>query len=317
MRIIDAHMHVGLAGFDGPALIRAMEAKGIDQSWLLTWEEVNPPVPSLHLDLPPDPILEVCAAHPGRLVPFYAPDPSRKGLRDRFMKYRDLGVRGCGELKVSMEWKDPELTGYLDLVSEFGWPLVFHMENPRMQYLQEGEGLVEWGLERLLNDKYNGVARYYLNRLADRTGILKKKIGRNLVEFPGILFDVEGLERRLVQYPELRFIGHGPDFWNHIGAKQHPRFIHQKGRIGEFGIIDRLLEHYDNLFCDISGHSGFNALKRDPEKAKIFLQKHASKVLYGTDNTRLPLMELLRSIKLGSETMNRILHSNAQRVLEG
>ena len=315
MKVIDAHMHVGLAGFDGPALVRAMDAKGIDQSWLLTWEEINPPVPSLHMDLLPEPMLEVCAADPGRLVPFYAPDPARKGMRERFMSYRDLGIRGCGELKVSREWKDPELTGYLKLVSEFGWPLVFHMENPRLHYMQEREGFAEWMLERLLNDKFNGVTRYYLNRFAESTGILKKKIRRNQVEFPGILFDVEGLERRLHQYPDIRFIGHGPDFWNHISMNQHPRFIHQKGRIGQFGIIDRLLEQYDNLFCDISGHSGFNALKRDQAKARIFLQKHASKVLYGTDNTRLPLMELLRSFKLGSETMVRILYKNAQAVL--
>lgn len=317
MKIIDAHMHVGLAGFDGPALVRAMDEKGIDQSWLLTWEERFPPVPALHMDLPAESVLEVCAAHPGRLIPFYAPDPSRDGLREWFERYRDLGIRGCGELKVSREWSDPELTGYLELVSEFGWPLVFHMEIPRMQYLQEREGFGEWMLERLLNDKFNGVTRYYLHRFAESTGILKKKIRRNQVAFPGILFDVEGLERRILQFPGIRFVGHGPDFWNLIGTDRHPRFIHQKGRIGEFGIIDRLLEQYGNLFCDISGHSGFNALKRDPKKAKTFLQKHASKILYGTDNTRLPFMELLRSFRLDSDTTARILYKNAQRVLEG
>ncbi|MGW8314433.1 MAG: amidohydrolase family protein [Bacteroidales bacterium] len=317
MKIIDAHMHVGLAGFDGPALIRAMEEKGVAQTWLLTWEELDPPVPSVHMDLPTDPMLELYAAYPDRLVPFYAPDPSREGLRERFEQFRELGIRGCGELKVSRNWADPLLTGYLELVSEFGWPLIFHMEDPRMQYIQEKEGYGEWVLERLLNDKFNGVSRYYLNRFSRGTGILKKKIGRNQVRFPGILSDVEGLEQRLRQYPAIRFIGHGPDFWNRIAVDQDSRYIHQRGRIRAFGVIDRLLEQYDNLFCDISGHSGFNALNRDKEKAKIFLQKHTSKVLYGTDNTRLPLMDLLHSFRLGNDIMDRILYRNAQRVLGG
>jgi len=315
VKIIDAHMHAGLAGFDGPALVRAMEEKGIERTWLLTWEELDPPVPSLHMDLLPEPVLEICSNFPGRFVPFYAPDPSREGLRQRFEQFRELGIKGCGELKISREWSDPVLTGYLDLVREFGWPLIFHMENPRMHYIQEREGRADWLLERLMNDKFNGVSRYYLNRISRRTGFLKNKITRNLVRFPGILYDLEGLEQRLQQYPEIRFIGHGPDFWSRISRDPDPRYIHPRGRIRAFGVIDRLLEQYDNLFCDISGHSGFNALKRDEEKAKIFLQKHASKVLYGTDNTRLPLMGLLWSFRLGEESMARILHRNAERVL--
>lgn len=315
MRIIDAHMHVGLSGFDVPTLIRSMDEKGIDQSWLLTWEELEPPVTSLHMELGPEPLLDACAAYPDRLVPLYAPDPSRPGLGEWFRQFRERGIRGCGELKVSRRWSDPLLTPYLELVDAYRWPLIFHMEEPRMQYLREGDGFGEWILERLMNDKYNGIPRYYLTRMAASTGILKKKIRRNQVPFPGILYDFDGLEARLQQFAGIRFIAHGPDFWNHIGNETSPRYIHQKGRFREFGIIDRLLERHENLFCDISGHSGFNALKRDPGKARLFLQKHATRVLYGTDNTRLPLMELLHSMKLGEETMQRILHGNALRVM--
>lgn len=184
-----------------------------------------------------------------------------------------------------------------------------------MHYLQEKEGFFQWILERLMNDKFNGVSRYYLQKFAERTGILKGKIRRNLVPFPGILYDFAALEQRITQYPGIRFVGHGPDFWNHIGSSRHPRYIHQKGPIGEFGIIDRLLERYENLFCDISGTSGYNALKRDPEKSRVFLQKHVSKILYGTDNTRLPLLELLQSMKLEKRQMELILQENALKVL--
>jgi predicted TIM-barrel fold metal-dependent hydrolase len=65
----------------------------------------------------------------------------------------------------------------------------------------------------------------------------------------------------------------------------------------------------------ISGTSGYNALNRDREQSRIFLQKHKRKVLYGTDNTRFPLQQLLKSLKLGKEVLENIMHRNATRVL--
>ena len=184
-----------------------------------------------------------------------------------------------------------------------------------MQYIRNREGFFQWVFERLMNDKFNGVSRYYITRLAERTGILKRKIRKNQVQFPGILFDFAALERRIRQFPGIRFIGHGPDFWNNISQSQDPKYVHQKGSIEEFGIIDRLLEVYDNFYCDISGTSGYNALTRDPKKGQIFVQKHAGKILYGTDNTRYPLLELLKSMKLTKEQLDRILFKNAELVL--
>ena len=315
MKIIDAHMHIGLAGYDAKTIIQSMDKQGIDQTWLLTWEELAPPVKQLHIDLLPEPLLEAYHNYPDRFVPFYAPDPARHHLQEHFTRYLDQGIRGCGELKVSMKWEDPSVEKYLEMVGEMDLPLVFHMENPRMHYLQEREGFFDWAMERLMNDKFNGISRYYLNHLADATGILKKKIRRNLVHFPGILFDFDALEKRIRQFPGIRFIAHGPDFWNQMGTQRQEKYIHQRGAIGQFGIIDRLLEEYGNLYCDISGHSGFNALKRDPEKARKFLLKHTGKILYGTDNTGLPLMELVHSMKLGKEPMERLLWKNATAVL--
>lgn len=316
MRVIDAHMHVDLAGYDTRSIINAMDRKGISTSWLLTWEELHPAIPALHMDLLPEPILEACSQFPDRFVPFYAPDPAAPRLEQQFESFHARGIRGCGELKVSRKWEDPVIEHYLQLVQKQGLALIFHMENPRKQYIQEREGFLQWVLERLLNDKYNGVSRYYITRFAEQTGILKKKIRRNQVDFPGILYDFASLEERIQQFPAIRFIGHGPDFWNHISNFQHPKYIHQRGSIKEFGVIDRLLEAYENLYCDISGTSGYNAMKRDPRQSRNFLQKHASKILFGTDNTTYPLRELLDSMKLGNAQMEMILHKNAEKVLD-
>jgi predicted TIM-barrel fold metal-dependent hydrolase len=316
MRMIDSHMHLGLAGYDTGAILRNMDRKGIEMSWLLTWEEVDPPLKELHIGLPPGPALEACLKYPDRFVPFYAPDPAVPDPEKVMKQYAAQGIRGCGELKVSLRWEDPLIERYLEIVQDHGYPLVFHMEKPRYQYIQPKEGFFQWMLERLLNDKFNGVSRYYLNRLAETTGILKKRIERNRAYFPGILFDFAFLEKRVARFPGVRFIGHGPDFWNHISDTLDPRYIHQKGPVRQFGIIDHLLETYPNFYCDISGVSGFNALDRDHGMAGSFLRKHADKILYGTDNTGLPLLELLHSLKPGKEKMARILYGNAIRMLE-
>jgi predicted TIM-barrel fold metal-dependent hydrolase len=57
-------------------------------------------------------------------------------------------------------------------------------------------------------------------------------------------------------------------------------------------------------------------LKRDPGQARKFLLKHAAKILYGSDNTGLPLMELVHSMKLGKESMEQLLWKNATAVLQ-
>ena len=308
-------MHVGLAGFDTESIIRSMDRKGIDQSWLLTWEEINPPLPGLHMDLLPEPMLEAKDRYPDRFVPFYAPDPATENLKELFNRYQELGIRGCAELKVSRTWEDPLIESYLEIVQQYALPLVFHMENPRMLYIQKKGRTLQLPLEGLLNDRFNGLSRYYINQLTQRTGILKKRINQNQEYFPGILFDFAFLEKRILQFPGVKFIGHGPDYWNNISSFQHQKYIHQKGSIQTFGIIDRLLEEHDNFFCDISGTSGYNAMNRDRTQAKIFLQKHAAKILYGTDNTLFPLLELLHSMDLGKESLERILYKNALDIL--
>lgn len=316
MKIIDSHMHLGLENFDADRIIREMDRKKVDQSWLLSWEELEPPVPELHLDLPVEALLEAAEAYPGRLLPFYAPDPSRENVTEHFKNFLLKGIRGCAELKVSLDWDDILLDSYLTLIDQHKLPLVFHMEDAYPYYRKKNKSRPEWVFERLINDKYNGVSRYYLERFASSTGIFRKKIEENRVNFPGILGSFSALEKRISEFPGIRFIGHGPHFWNNISSTLHPKYIHQKGDIAEFGIIDGLLERYDNFYCDLSGTSGFNAMNRDKDKSKLFLQKHASKLLYGTDNTSFPLLELIESLNPGKENTGAILSGNALKVLD-
>jgi predicted TIM-barrel fold metal-dependent hydrolase len=125
-------------------------------------------------------------------------------------------------------------------------------------------------------------------------------------------------------YSKTIFIMHGPGWWRHIsadpGSEPYP-----KGRVKPHGLADRLLEHA-NVYADVSATSGLNALQRDKEYAKEFLERHRSKILYGTDFPcidglggqygvdRLHL-DLLESLGLNEETLRCITFRNAERLL--
>ena len=117
------------------------------------------------------------------------------------------------------------------------------------------------------------------------------------------------------KHPNIKFIGHGPFFWNNIAKYQSEKYIHQKGKIKEWGIIDNLLAENDNFYCDISGTSGFNALTRDKRNGKLFIEKHHSKLIFGTDNTNYDFDEMLKSYSLSKDKLENIYYKNAEKVI--
>ena len=202
MKLIDSHMHVDLAGFDVKMIIESMDRNGVEISWLLTWEELDPPIQGLHMDLLPEPVLEAFTRHPGRFIPFYAPDPATDKLEERIIKYKDQGIRGCGELKVSRKWEDPLIESYLQIVQQHHSVVVFHMENPRQQYLPENDGYFQWLMERLLNDKYNGVSRYYISNFAEIGIELQTDKQETALQVSFILEETDGEKwEQLKSYP--------------------------------------------------------------------------------------------------------------------
>ena len=141
-------------------------------------------------------------------------------------------------------------------------------------------------------------------------------IERKSAYFPGYLFDFENLEKRLAQFPRQIFIGHGPHFWNNISQDILMQRFYQRGPIKQLGIIDLLLEHYDNFYCDVSGRAAYIALTRDEAISRAFLTRHSHKILYGTDNFHPGKMErLLSSFDLPPEKCNRIFYENASMII--
>lgn len=315
MKKIDGHFHVNFWGFTAKEIVEYLDRKKIEKCWLLSWEEKNPPIPNLYKHLSVDDIIEAYEKYPNRIVPFYAPDPGSEDIRENLKKYIKKGVKGCGELKVTYKWEDPLMEKYLKILAELDLPLVFHMEAPREQYIKVSDNKMEKLLEQLLNGAFNGLAKYYLTKVSKIVPFASGKISKGQSFFPGYLYDFATLEKMIKTHPNIKFIGHGPYYWNNIAKYQSEKYIHQKGKIKEWGIIDNLLEKNDNFYCDISGKSGFNALTRDKRNGKLFIEKHHSKLIFGTDNTNYDFDEMLKSYSLSKDKLENIYYKNAEKVI--
>lgn len=138
--------------------------------------------------------------------------------------------------------------------------------------------------------------------------------------------DIKALEHVLEEIQDTIFILHGPGWWKHISAKVDEQEVYPRGKVIPGGLVERLLEKYDNLYADISAYSGYNALERDPGYAKEFLERFADKILFGTDFPCIAAdgsqfgpnrshIELLERLRVDSEAMQKILHKNALKIL--
>ncbi len=314
--IIDTHLHVGFKGFSEQELINYLDANGIEKCWLLTWEEQAPVIDDLYQHLSIDRVLEAYHNHPDRIVPFYAPDPGRRNVESLISKYLEMGVQGIGELKVKYKWSSPEMLRYLKAVDGTGCPVLFHMEADRYHFIPPNDNVTGKALDVIMNRGFNGVVRKYVDRFINLTGLFKEKFKARLKYFPGYLMDFQGLEKRLQQFPDINFIAHGPRFWNHVSRNPDEELNFMRGKVEEEGIAVQLLKEYDNLYADISGKSGFNALTRDEDFAKELLHECADKLLYGTDNYELGHFEAIKSFELPKQKEELILHENAEALIQ-
>src|SRR5439155_10288782 len=91
--------------------------------------------------------------------------------------------------------------------------------------------------------------------------------------------------KMLEKYPRTTFIGHAQTWWAHIDKNyvDDDRNLYPKGRVRPGGITDRYLSDYANMYGDLSAGSGLNALQRDEDHAREFIQRHQDKLIYGSD----------------------------------
>ena len=89
----------------------------------------------------------------------------------------------------------------------------------------------------------------------------------------------------LAKWWRTKFIGHATQFWANIDAGLPDQKIgYPKGKvIKPGGLTDRYLSDHENFYGDLSAYSGLNALIRDEDHTRGFLDRHQNKLLFGSD----------------------------------
>ncbi len=91
------------------------------------------------------------------------------------------------------------------------------------------------------------------------------------------------LDQLLKAHQKTTFIAHADFFWANISADVPMDTSYPSGKIKPGGLSDRWLAEYPNFYGDLSANSGNNAITRDPDFARSFLDRHKSKLMFGCD----------------------------------
>jgi predicted TIM-barrel fold metal-dependent hydrolase len=94
---------------------------------------------------------------------------------------------------------------------------------------------------------------------------------------------IERMHKTLEKFPKVKFIGHAQTWWSNIDKNCDQTTMYPTSKVTPGGITDILLSEYPNMYGDLSAGSGLNALNRDPDFMRGFLERHQDKLLYGSD----------------------------------
>jgi uncharacterized protein len=248
---IDAHLHTirfpGLprnaAGdnFATPTeLLAMMDRTGVDKGVLLP--DVSPEC-CFQLSTCED-ILEICAQHPSRFIPFCNVDPRAVGnspttdLSFALRYYRERGCRGVGEITASLPFTDPLLRNLFRHCEACQLPVIFHIAPQQGGFYGLVDSLGLPGLEQSLRD------------------------------FPKLIF----IGHSQPFWAEISG-----------GLSEADRNSYPPGPVAPGGALVRLLDRYPNLCCGWDAGSGYNGLTRDPEFGWRFMESYRERILFGTD----------------------------------
>ena len=136
----------------------------------------------------------------------------------------------------------------------------------------------------------------------------------------------ERFHRMLEKYAGVNFIGHAQTWWANIDRNHADQnVLYPKGPVTPGGLTDRYLADYPNIFGDLSAGSGLNALTRDEDFTRGFLERHQLKLLFGSDcsdhdgsGPRCQGSQTIASIRRLAATpgiVRTLLYGNAKQLL--
>lgn len=282
-RTIDVHCHPRWIGHNGAKTVENMDAAGIEQAWLISWELPEREMsPGYYATLNPTgrgiqfrDVIDVAEGYPGRFIPGTTVDPRDPHAHERLKAAVDIHkVRVFGEFKLRMRYDDPDAIRLFHYCGELALPVLFHLDTT---FPRHGVGSSrQWW--------YGG--------------------------------GIECIESALKLCPKTQFLGHAPAFWREIsGDADKDPAAYPKGPIVGRGRLLEFLDKYLNLNCDLSAGSGHGALSRDLEFTRKFLTDYQDRCFFGRDEFTNKLHDLLVSLSLPDDVMKKILGGNALRLV--
>lgn len=136
----------------------------------------------------------------------------------------------------------------------------------------------------------------------------------------------ERLSSILEKFPKTNFIGHAQTFWANIDkSHENQADLYPKGKkITPGGLTDRFMNDYPNLYADMSAGSGLNAITRDEDHARGFLERHQDRLLFGSDCnddvgvgpkcSGSQMLAAIRRLSASKEIERKILYGNAKKL---
>jgi len=282
--IIDAHNHADWHKTDLDGFMKNMDDNDIDVTWILSWEcprheyeNYNGALASYNKKgpVPFEAVLAYKRAYPDRFVLGYCPDP-----RDPDAIQNLKAATYIHKVQVCGELKVRMMYDDFDAIRLF-------------------RAAGELGLPVIMHFDYEFPRS-------------------NISGWPNFWYGggIDTLERVLKKCPETIFLGHAPGFWAHISNDDlYDKVAYPKGPVIEGGMIQKLLDKYDNLYCDMSAGSGLNALTRDPEHALRFLNQYQDRILYARDYFDSKHREFLESLDLSQQVKNKLYFENALKLV--
>ena len=284
MTIIDSHNHPDWHGYNLDRFVANLDEHGISKSWLLTWEcrpdEYDPVVYNSVLfgnadgPVPFARALSYVERCPERFVLGYAPDPRKPESVDR--------------LKSAVSMYGVKVYGELKLRMMF--------DNPDAIAMYRVCG--DLGLPVVVHIDYEIPS--------------PRPWPWNSYWYGG---GVEAFERAVALCPDTVFLGHGPGFWAHMsGDGKFRKESYPEGKVLPGGKVTDMMRTHKNLYCDLSAGSGLNALSRDPEHARSFLEEFQDRILFARDYFDGRLMEFLESLSLPESIREKIYWKNSSEL---
>jgi len=136
----------------------------------------------------------------------------------------------------------------------------------------------------------------------------------------------ERFHQMLEKYSRVRFIGHAQTWWANIDRNHaDQKVLYPKGPVAAGGLTDRYLADYPNMFGDLSAGSGLNALTRDEDFTRGFLERHQDKLIFGSDCSDSDgrgekcqgsqTIAVIRRLAANKAIERKLLYGNAQKLL--